>query len=538
MFRVLFANDGRPAEGCQAQRCEILSRVFSQSRVIVAGAALVGAVTIALWARQATDFAQIGDPAVIESYTWMASRGALTLGPYSRFQWHHPGPLYFFWMAPFYLLSGSRPAGLNAGALVLNLAALAVVTMVVARRAASDLGIAVTALVALFAWRVMPIFTSAWNPHVAVFALIALIIATAEVVAGATSMLPAVAALASLIGQSHVGLLPPAIVLGGIAAVAAVVRWQNGRALIATAIVLLLVWLPTIIEQLTGRPGNVSQLWTFFVKESHRGQRFPVALSTWSSMLNGVLWPDFSIAVGSRVRPGPRWVQPAAFAQVLGLAVACVLALRSRRRFEGALAGLLLCVSILALWSATRIDGAIFDHEVFWMSAVGVLNLAVVVAVIGWPLAQRVVAGFETRSQAVAICWGLCALCAAMGMVSMRSAVAGSANISSESQTVSDVAGELRTYFTREGIMRPLIRIDQDAWPLAAGVIVQLQKSGVPVAVEDDWVPMFTPAFAATGQEPVELALNGKAEHVRRRDKPGETVVFEHDPQLYVHRTK
>ena len=39
---------------------------------------------------------------------------------YSRFGWHHPGPLYFYLLAPWYWLSGST-AGMQAGALVINL---------------------------------------------------------------------------------------------------------------------------------------------------------------------------------------------------------------------------------------------------------------------------------------------------------------------------------------------------------------------------------------------------------------------------------
>jgi hypothetical protein len=135
-----------------------------------------------------------------------------------------------------------------------------------------------------------------------------------------------------------------------------------------------------------------------------------------------------------------------------------------------------------------------------------------------------------------AICWMLFAACAATGFREMLAAVAGSSNPPAESETVSTVAKELEQYFARERIVRPLVRVDQDGWPLAAGVILRLQKTGVPVAVEDDWLPMFTPAFAATGREAAVFAIDGKAQHVRSLGKPGDAVVIEHDPQLFVHR--
>src|SRR5262249_61637161 len=110
-------------------------------RLLIAVISLALASGLIVLARRAADFATIGDTAVIESYTWMASTGDLLLGPYSRFQWHHPGPLAFFWIAPLYALSGARPAGLGGGGLALHLAGLAVLTSTVVRRAGTLLAV-------------------------------------------------------------------------------------------------------------------------------------------------------------------------------------------------------------------------------------------------------------------------------------------------------------------------------------------------------------------------------------------------------------
>src|SRR5712692_3882804 len=65
---------------------------------LVAVALLVAFATLALagYARQAAPYAPVGDIALIESYTIDASGGDLLVGPYSRFGWHHPGPIYFY----------------------------------------------------------------------------------------------------------------------------------------------------------------------------------------------------------------------------------------------------------------------------------------------------------------------------------------------------------------------------------------------------------------------------------------------------------
>jgi hypothetical protein len=407
------------------------------------------------------------------------------------------------------------------------------------------LAIALLATVAIYSWRVAPLLTSAWNPHIIVFAMMALVVAAADTIAGSASTLPVVAALASLVGQTHVALLPSALAIGLVSAIGAIAgSWRRKRAaaeisrsLLATVAVLGVLWALPISEQLTGHPGNISQLWTFFVSEPHHGQRFATAFHAWSAMLTGLGRPDFAVASGLRFRQSPiRWVDAFAILQLLGLATTVAVAAKARRGFELALASLLLLASLLALWSATRIEETIFDHEVFWMSAVGALNIALLLALGGRLLADRLPSSLQTATSTAAVCWLLFAACAATGFREMFAAVAASSSPSAESEAVSVVAKQLEAYVDRERIVRPLVRIDQDGWPLAAGVILQLQKSGVPVAVEPDWIPMFTPAFAATGREAVVLAIDGKPQHVRSLGKPGDAVVIEHDPQLFVHR--
>ena len=44
-------------------------------------------------------------------------------------------------------------------------------------------------------------------------------------------------------------------------------------------------------------------------------------------------------------------------------------------------------------------------------------------------------------------------------------------------------------------------------------MLLNLQKSGLPFAVEDDWLPMFTEPAAATGRETEVLAIVGRERH-------------------------
>src|SRR5947207_14766131 len=62
-----------------------------------------------------------GDHAVVETETLKTWHGQQLLGTYSRYQWHHPGPALFWFMAPLYVIFGHAPAALNAAAALLNL---------------------------------------------------------------------------------------------------------------------------------------------------------------------------------------------------------------------------------------------------------------------------------------------------------------------------------------------------------------------------------------------------------------------------------
>src|SRR6516164_9762469 len=74
------------------------------------------------------------DIAVTELYTDLASHGRLLLGPYSRFGWHHPGPVYFYLQAPLYAASNRAGASLFLGAMAINVVALAIVLWTIVRQ--------------------------------------------------------------------------------------------------------------------------------------------------------------------------------------------------------------------------------------------------------------------------------------------------------------------------------------------------------------------------------------------------------------------
>ena len=206
-------------------------------------------------------FAPAGDIALIETSTIHAANGDQLLGPYSRFGWNHPGPLYFYVQAPFYVMSGYRSAGLSAGALVINLAALGLLVRVCMRASSGGfLAVAISMASVLFTYRASEMLASQWNPHVLVLPTMAIVVVAAAVAAGRIGLLPVLAALASFVVQTHLGLGPAVLALSGVATAIGRAARVPGSALDdaprfwpilnGTFWLLLLLWLLPLAQEL------------------------------------------------------------------------------------------------------------------------------------------------------------------------------------------------------------------------------------------------------------------------------------------------
>jgi hypothetical protein len=496
--------------------------------------AIVVCAAVAI-ARRAEPMAPAGDTAVIENYTLRAEHGALLVGPYSRFQWHHPGPMYFYALAPFYDASGNRTTGLFAGAFALNLLSLAILGWILATMADPIFAIVIVAATVVYVLRIPDVMTSAWNPHVVVLPTMALAATAAAAAAGRLWLLPVATLLASFVIQTHIGLLPVALVLSlGSMAIAgssalrqesAGYFWCAGAASLG---VLALAWFLPVVEQTRHNPGNFTELWRFFVSGKTIGQPLRAAFAVWSDMLAGVLRPDFYLAHGWVFkRSRSAWSQAWALVQLVALIGVAVGAGTRRDRFRRSMACLLLAAAIVALWSVTRVEGDLMDHEVFWISALGVLNAAFVIDAVVLELLR-----FKPSIDALGftLAYGvLFGVVAALGLYQLQEAAARSAGPSAETIAIAQVSSDVRAYLQTQGIERPLVKVDQATWGLAAGVLLQLQKAGVSYAVDDDWLPMFVGA-ARTGREQVAVSIAGAERHYLLRGQPGTAPIAERDP--------
>ena len=479
-----------------------------------------------------------GDRAFLELYTAQATRGNLMVGPYSRFGWNHPGPAYLYALAPLYALSGQREHSLDATALLINTGAIAALIVVVSRYGDPYLGWSLVGAVAIFLFRPGPVrnvgevLTSPWNPHGVILPFSLLIGLCAALAVGRTWVLPSIALVASLIVQTHVGLLPCAAALIATAVTlrltARDARDASLRPVILwSATVLALLWMPAVVDQVIGSR-NASEIANFFLSADRPRPSLSAAFSAVAYGLSAAIRPLENLAVGNVIisaadlGPFPAlWL----VLQVILLALVWRWALRQNRPFHAALCLLCLVATAVASWSAVNVRGMLRDYLVFWMSAVGMTNVMVIGgAGVCWAAGILRRRGIEIPARmgsvTVAAFLLLVFLFGATGLArDYQRTLIGEGRFPNRREGVRLLFRDVQDRMRVQGYRNPRVRLAPRVRVVAAGVVLQLYKADVPVAVADPWVPVFTEALRSTGAEDVTFRFVGRALDQELRDR-------------------
>lgn len=451
-------------------------------------------------ARQAAPFREISDGAIIEMYTLEALRGKLLVGPYSRFGWHHPGPMFFYLLAPSYWATGLHTAGAQAGVLLVNIAAVIILGTALLRAASAPLVLVMCAAIGAYIVRVGDMVVSVWNPHAIVLPLAAFVVVAAAAAATADgAFLLWLAVLGSLLVQTHLAMAPivAAISVPVFVASLKVVR----RIWLRLAIVIIVLWMPVAVEQATHWPGNLTRIVDFFVEDAGAPavQSVPTAVRAWATAITSAFSRQFVVAMGFDYTPTAGVIATVAATALCGWLGLAAVAERRRHPFTSWLAGLCAIATVVALAATTRIRGQIVDHEIFWMSVLGALDAAVVIARLLQPES-----GAALKRPAIG---ALIAVVAAVGAIGMAHVVHRARGV--DDHNVDVIADALSDSIRTSRPKRLLVTIDPPVWPIAAGALLQLDKAGVAFAVDDRWTTMFGERFTRTGAEDLAIQISG-----------------------------
>jgi hypothetical protein len=489
----------------------------------------------------------IGDGALTELYTLYASRGVWGLGPYSRFHWNHPGPLLFYCFAPFYLASHLSAVALNAGAFAINIASLATIFWATVRYAGAALSGILAIAVGCYLWRTEFLLTSAWNPHIVLVPLVLLLVAAAVVASGRLSMLPAVIAAASFTAQTHIGLVP----LAGSMTLCAVAaglwhptgtsgrraRWQW---LVVSIGLGLVLWLPPLVEQMSPNGGNLGKIVRFFLTPDQSDETpRRVVIQTWATAWSASLRPGLSVPYGDRLALR----KDAETATAVAAAVPLLWVFGSWAARRGRLVEAWCCRlsgvgSIVALVAVQRIRGGIADHLVSWVTIIGLVSVVSLAAVACIWLGERVPVLARLRWRRVAsavtivlVAWSVWDGGRRLEAVRRDLSKRG-VHISGERPTrtpVESLYAGTSAFLAEANVRKPRIEPRGDAWAQMAGIVVQLHKRNIPVAVSANTVWMFGAPLAPGGDEDAELIIADAPSRARLSQRTGDCVLTERD---------
>jgi hypothetical protein len=485
-----------------------------------------------------------GDQAVDELAVMRAEHFAQLVGNYSRSPgvsaadaWSHPGPAWFYTMDPVYALSGSTSWGFAAAAILLHGIAAALIVGVAWRRGGPWLAVVTSALLLLFVAVAGPgVFLPVWPPFATILPFALLLLLAALGAAGSTPALVASWVAASYLMQVHVA----TVAVAGVTVVAATFLWvalavlrqrrrstaqpaasgEPGRpvsvggrfATAAASLVLVVMWIPPVVDEVTSHPGNLTKLVTYFgtPQGSHP---LSAALSAIARQLESLPLGRFpaTLVDDSGSLPLVRLATWLGFLVVASLLA--WLGYRLRDRFAGAVGLLCFLAVAIATLSLTHADGPLYPYFVDWASTLPVVLLIGWVALAITVLRRRSGAAGSLRvsrplAVGIAIILGLAVVgLASADAVTLTSDLRPAVETSNDPGTPAAwrVTQSALSAYHPQGI--DVVIAQSDRWTLAAGLIDQLEKRGWRVAVPSSWLFMFGNGAKELGSERLELVV-------------------------------
>jgi hypothetical protein len=408
------------------------------SVLAIAVPVVVGAIRIALSLHR--PFTSGGDIAFIELAVRQTFHGGVALGPYSRFNWHHPGPSVFYLFAPLYWLSGSSSRSLFLDAWLLGgVCACGAVAIVRSRAGETTARLAAAVVGLCIGVDTFHALINPWNPSLLGMPALLLLVAAAAAASGSTVALVVAFVTASYLVQTHIGTLPVASFAVLVATGAFVWRLRSARradmprgaqagrpvldrAAISTLVVgaglMIVMWGAPIVQQVTHANGNMTEIVHFF---RDPGPATPHAHSV-SDALAAVSDYATIVPLGRPTDLAGHGARLLTAGAVGGAGLAIGWIGWRRRRFVAWL-GILSAGSLLvAVASSTRIVGPFYRYLFFYVQTLGIPAMIGAAAVIWFAFGRLVRGAARKQVGRNPARWNLAAhVCgvAAMGLVSV-----------------------------------------------------------------------------------------------------------------------
>jgi hypothetical protein len=486
-----------------------------------------------------------GDQALLELGARRAVHLDQLVGPYSRSGFHHPGPAVFYLLAPFVRLLEPTGPGLYLGAVVLNAAALVATVAIIWRRAGPLAALWAAVAIDLFClclgvgtWR------EPWNPYLVMAPMVLFVVLWAAGWTGSRAAAVWSFVVGSFLIQTEIATAAVVLVLSVSLAVRLARRhWRRDRLgpqdrfgpAGATGIALLIViWIPVVVELFRDRPNNVQLLWDFFTT-GHPGPSLGNALRVSADALTVLPFGNHDYVLALHRSP----VEVAAFAVLLvaGLVVSVAMGRRRRQAMSLALATSAVVGLLVGAASLTHAYGPVYLYFALWLAYVPLaVLLGLGVAMFGRVPAEAPADQLAPhRGDPQRSIWASRAvvpLCVAAALIASAFSVGSDLSLGAVNTTTGSgpwPAGNAGTAQGKERTIKDTIALTRAAesvlgpddrwvgfnigsdslWPYVAGMVLELDERGVQSTVGPaQWALYFGRERAPGRPVSVAFALN------------------------------
>lgn len=333
-----------------------------------------------------------GDGALLEMSTQDVFSRSILLGPYSRFLFFHPGPMYFLLRYPVYMLSGCRNSSNLLTTVLIVVSCLFGSWHIIRKKLGSSASLIFTVVMALYFLNTDKIlWLSEWNPHVIMFPVLLYAISMAAFAARSFRFFYLSVLTGSLAAQTHIGSIPTLLALFLTGLLCAVFLWivcssrerllpVNWKHVLIGTGVLVLFWIPPLYEQFTADDkGNMTVIQEFF-EENNPEVSVRRAVNAWSRSLTTLELRPFTHELRES---DPSGLVPLSVIAVRLLLLSAGFSLLRRRGNSSFLCALNLIVIAAhgaAYYSISQIRGELNPYLLDWMTVITPLSLFTIAA--------------------------------------------------------------------------------------------------------------------------------------------------------------
>jgi hypothetical protein len=442
-----------------------------------------------------------GDLAMLEIHLRQAVHGTHLLGAYSQYGWYHPGPLYYYVLAPFYALGRGTSRSLNVAVALLNLAAVLAMLALHVKLEKGAKGRLLGALViagfcSALATRVPegafptnPLI-ELWNPVVTILPFGLLCFTSAAIALGRIALLPLAVFLHAFVIQTHVSYAPPATLLLGFGLAWTAVQRTTApermlRAAGIAALFAFVLWLPPLVALLAGQRGNAVAVLRFAISDRRQHVHLLDAIPYGLRQLHAPLlyWLGFDVGSGTALAVTLTLVELAACATCL------MPTARRARPYPAVIAAatsLLTLVAVVQSLAVVSLREQVYYYQTLWFFVVGCLGWYTVPYGVEALLGGRATAVRSLAWALPAAAWAVS--CFALSAVK-RDFARCIARTPERPEATETALPVLAALFDQARHPHPNYVLDtSDAGPDLPNVMLELEKHGIEPLVSADWI--------------------------------------------------